>query len=182
MTLVLGTNCGFVTVAPTSSPETSGIESDDMARAMKIVAPENIDKVVEIGWYGFFETLSSGDSDVGIYSHDSDNNKPDDLLSSSTFVRTTNAGWQVKTGLDISLVAGETYWLAFQIDDYTSGTGTIQVPFDDSGATKSVVKSSQTSLTDPWGTSSSEDETLTYGVYALYTTKTPFSPLPTFYQ
>ncbi len=71
MALVLGTNCGFVTVAPTSDPTgTINDVQNTFAYASKFTSPATAIKVTEIGWYCDNATQEAN-FEVGIYDHDS---------------------------------------------------------------------------------------------------------------
>ena len=93
MELVDGTNCGFVTTAPTSDPTGDDFfNADNNTNAGKYVTPSGAVKVTEIGWYTGTAT-EAADFDVGIYTHDSSPNNPKDLVGSSGDVaKGTGAG------------------------------------------------------------------------------------------
>ncbi|MCJ7805918.1 hypothetical protein MUP46_04735 [Patescibacteria group bacterium] len=166
MALVKGTNCGFVTTAPTADPAGTFLTIDTRAFGFKDVAPAGVVRVTEIGWW--CDTASeAANFDVGIYSHDSGNNRPNALIgSASNNAKGTTAGWKVVTGLDISITAGTTYWLGVQLDDTATPTGT---DYANDAAEKQDRKTGQTSLPDPWGASSGTAAQL-LAFYAVYET------------
>lgn len=147
--LVMGTNAGFVTVAPTGDPAATAYIVDDRALAMKDTSPATAGKIVEMGWYH-----SEGDDaatfELGIYSHDSGNDKPDELLWSDSAAKGAGGVWQRMTDLDITISPETIYWLALQLDDTATQTK-IDGAFT-SGASKLKV-SGQTTLITPWGDS-----------------------------
>ncbi len=146
MALVLGTNCGFVTTAPTSDPAETAWTISTTAQTLKDTSPAGDNRIIEIGWYCGNATQEA-DTEVGIYS-DSGTNHPDDLLASQTFAKGTDAGWKRVTGLNISISAETIYWLAAQCD--TTATAT-KFDVKASGSDFWEYKTSQTSLPDPWG-------------------------------
>ncbi len=162
MALVLGINCGFVTVAPTTDP--FGFDSATLgyAYAFRVVAPVGAIKIIEIGWY-CPQADNSSNTQVGLYSHDSGNDKPNTRLYTSGDFTTTSVGWLVKTGLDIAITGETTYWLAEQTDAAAGFTNIAQVG---SAGQKTDRKTPQTSLTAPWGTSSDSFPILC-SIYAL---------------
>ena len=170
MVLTLGTNCGFVTVAPTANPSTGGSQIDDRAFAFKDTSPATAAKITEIGW--FCNTASEeANFEVGIYAHDSGNNKPDTLIVSfTTNAKGTGLGWKVVTGLDITISQNTDYWIGVQLDNVT--TTTFLPTASDSGANKFAIKVSQTSLPDPWGTSALENNFLA-GIYVVWEAAAP---------
>jgi len=152
MALVVGTNCGFVTEAPTSDPDGSGSTGmDGYSRAFKDVSPSGAVKITEIGWY-CTQTTEEANFEVGIYTHNVGDDNPEAVVGSlyQTNAKGTGAGWKTVT-VDISITAGTTYWIAVQLDAH-SGATYIDVESD---ATPERVdyKTSQTTLTSPWGVS-----------------------------
>jgi len=121
MALVVGTNCGFVTTAPTSDPGGMKSTRDYYATSMKVTTTDAI-TITEMGWWCDNAT-EEANFEVGIYSHDGDNNRPLTLLKSDTTnAKGTDLGWKVVTGLDWDLSASTTYWIAFQLDNTATGT------------------------------------------------------------
>lgn len=124
MALVLGTNCGFVTVAPTDDPEAlSGVTADAVSRYVKDDAPTGEVKITEIGWW--CDNISEeANFEVGIYTDDSAT--PDAVVGtiSRTNAKGTTAGWKKATGLNIEIAEGTTYWIAFQLDATATATST----------------------------------------------------------
>ena len=163
MALVVGTNCGFVETAPTSDPR--GRYDYGEARRIfgfKDVAPVGAVKIVEIGWW-MNTTKTAGTVKVGIYDHNSGDNEPENLLTGSdSFTRSSTAGWQVKTGLNIAVTAEDTYWIAFW--DEKGG----EVDQDLEGGTWAT-RNKQSGLIDPFGTADAK-YTRRLGIYAVYET------------
>jgi len=118
MALVKGTNCGFVTEAPTTDPGAATYTTTDgWVYGNKFTSPAGATKVIEIGWWST-QISNEANFEVGIYTHDSDNDKPLNLLpgSSGNKAKGTSAGWKVATGLDITIEPEKIYWIAEQCD------------------------------------------------------------------
>jgi len=147
MTVTKGTNCGFVSVAPTSDPGGATAALDNTSRAQIDTAPAGATKITEIGWYAGTASEESN-FEVGLYSHDTTNNCAlDRLYVDNSNAKGTTEGWKT-VAVDWAITAGTTYWIAVQLDDtatttgydYTTGTGT------QSG----VCTGGSASLIDPW--------------------------------
>jgi len=150
MALVKGTNCGFVTVAPVADPAASNEVLDTRAHGLKDVAPAGAVRVTEIGWW--CDTASeAADFDVGIYSHDAVNDRPNVLIGSSVNnPKGLTAGWKVISGLNIAITPGTIYWIGVQLDDTATATNH---NYQATTGEKRDYKASQTSLPNPWGAS-----------------------------
>jgi hypothetical protein len=118
MALAYGTNCGFVTTAPTADPGGSAIDQDAFTNALKDTAPVGAITVTEIGWWCDNATEESN-YEIGLYTHDAVNDRPGTLIAghSHTNAKGTTSGWKVASGLNITITAGTIYWLAVQLDD-----------------------------------------------------------------
>lgn len=168
MALIKGTNCGFVTVAPTGDPASgNNLVPDDRSTGLKDTAPflttgEII--VTEIGWFCENATQESN-FEVGIYTHNVGDNNPESLLGgvSRTNAKGTGSGWKVASGLNIPITGETIYWIAFQLDNTATGTS---LSFDTEAGEKSDTVASQTTLIDPWGVSSTTDAGFA-GIYAV---------------
>jgi len=166
VSLVKGTNCGFVSAAPTTDPANSGAVVDGACRALKDVAPAGAVKVTEIGWW------SSNDSEeanyeVAIYNHNSGDDNPEAVVGwDKTNAKGTTEGWKRCTGLNIAITPATTYWLALQVDN-TATTTRIEYLAD--GGEKQDLNNGKTALDDPWGVSVYTD-TYLIGIYAVYET------------
>lgn len=149
--VVLGTNSGFVTVAPTVDPEGTIGTIDTYAYGFKVTAPTGAIRVTEIGWWCDTATQAAN-FDVGLYSHDAVNDRPDQLIGSSlNNAKGTTAGWKVISGLNISITAGTIYWIGVQLDNTATTTRT---DYATDAGEKQDWLSSQTSLPSTWGVSS----------------------------
>lgn len=161
MAVVLGTSAGFVTTAPTADPSGSNGIIDEWARSVKDTTPSGTINITELGWYSG-DGNESVDYEIGIYTHDSGNNKPLDLISSSVASRGTSLGWKT-VSVNIDLDPSTIYWLGLQCDITTSNTA---IDGASSGARQSFKIGGQTDLTDPWGSESGNNDDM-YAIYAL---------------
>lgn len=127
MALVLGTNCGLVTTAPTADPTSTGTTMDFRARALKVTTGGAV-TITEMGWYASNAT-EEANYEVGIYS-DSSGAPGTKLFSNTTNAKGTGDGWKVATGLSFALNAGTVYWIALQLDDTAT---TSQIDIDGTG-------------------------------------------------
>ena len=164
MALLLGTNCGFVTTAPTSNPSVGNeLTCDTKAISFRDVAPVGVVKITEMGWY-VNNATEAANTQVGLYSHDSG---PDDpnvrLFTSGDFAKGTSAGWKVKTGLNWTITAGTTYWLAMQLDNTSTPS---KIGFETFG-TRFASKNSQLALPSNWGSSNILASDRLISIYAL---------------
>jgi len=162
MAIIKGTNAGFVTAAPSGDPAASATVLENIAWGLKDTCPADVDIITQVGWYC---SLDSGEVDyeVGLYSHDSGNNEPDALLSSSTGHTKANGatGWQIVSGLSWSVTPGTIYWIGLQVDNILGSTATDYA----NGQTKYARKLAASSLPDPFNAFDTADKILS--VYAL---------------
>ncbi len=163
--LVIGTNAGLVTTAPTADPATgSGNTIDDQTKGVKITTTDAV-TITEMGWYA---TGSSQESnfEVGIYSHDSGNDIPLNLIYfDRTNAKGTTEGWKTKGGLSWDLNATTVYWLGVQLDNTATSTA-VALQSGRTGERYSF-KVSQSTLVSPFSPSNSVDDNL-LGIYALH--------------
>ena len=174
MALVKGTNCGFVTVAPTAIPDGAGnLVPDNISTALKDTTPAGDIRITEIGWFSTNATQEAN-FEVGIYDHNVGDNNPESLLGgvSRTNAKGTDEGWKVVSGLDIRLGGGVDYWIAFQLDNTPTGT---VLEFDADAGEKTDTIAAQTTLIDTWGVSSTTDAGLCaiYAVVEIVPTSNP---------
>ena len=114
MALVLGTNCGFVTTAPTSDPAGASAPVSPYATAIPATSPATAGKIVEIGWWLDSSTIEHN-FEVGIYNN-SVIDYPSSVVGSlyqTNSVGTTNGVWKRVT-VDIDITGNTSYWIAVQ--------------------------------------------------------------------
>jgi len=114
----VGTNAGFVTVAPTSDPEgtTFGIVNG-LAFVFKDTSPSNSIKITEIGWW-CDNAVDEANFEVGLYSADGvvvPNEAGTRLFVDTTNAKGTDAGWKT-VAVDWDIDSNTDYWLGFQSD------------------------------------------------------------------
>jgi len=135
MALTLGTNCGFVTTAPTSDPAASAYGIDNYVHAMKVTSPAGSNNLTEIGWWQSNGGNDAAAYECGIYSHDAVEDEPNAIVGSVSTGQSTTASttaWNKYTGLSQAITASTTYWLGVFVEnvgganrtDRTTGTGT----------------------------------------------------------
>jgi hypothetical protein len=170
MALVSGTNCGFVTTAPTNDPDASAnfLRINDWTRVSKYTSSATAGKITEMGWWCDAVT-NAANFEVGIYAADGAvvPGEAGTLLQvSRTNAKGTTAGWKVVSGLNWAISGNTTYWLAIQLDDHAGATSYID------GATSGFngydVTTSQTTLTDPFGGGAIADTDATTAIYAVW--------------
>jgi hypothetical protein len=163
MAISEGTNAGFVTSAPSSDPSGStGPALDALAWASRFTSPSGSNAISSIGWY--CDTASEESNyQVGIYSHDAVNCRPNALLASSgDIAKGTGAGW--KTGsVEYNIDASTVYWITAQLDN-TATTTNMNYHNNASYKTDYVFASS---LPSSWGSSSGTYARIV-AIYALY--------------
>jgi len=146
MALVVGTNCGFVTEAPTTDPSASSTSvNSNSTISNKDTSPAGATKVTEIG-YWVDATSTAGNFEVGIYDWDTENDRPGDLIGvSRTNARDTTINRWVRVSVDIAINENTDYGIAWQTDagfwtNYQSLSGE-----------RRDNKDGQTTLPDTWG-------------------------------
>ena len=171
MSLVLGTNCGFVDTTPTADPNGGGVlVCATRANALKVVAPAGSSDITEIGiWIA--QVTGTPDFQVGLYDHDSINNKPNNLLSVASGV-IAGAGWN-SVAINYAITAGTTYWIGVQVD---ASAFNARLDYDTTGGDQWHYKNTQTDLTDPWGTTSTNQGVFLCSIYSVYTSSGATGP------
>ena len=163
MALVLGTNCGFVTVAPTSNPSASIVGIQNQAHAFKVTAPSDASKITEIGWW-IDASNSGGNYEVGLYSHDSGSDAPLTLLGSNKTNSLAGSNRWTSASVDIAITGDTIYWLVVQVDSTTSS-------FTDRGTIASERRGALggiTTLPDPTWSGGSFSDDSAVAIYALF--------------
>jgi hypothetical protein len=164
MALIKGTNCGFVTSAPSADPAASNELLDTRGLAFKDTSPATATKVTEIGVY-VDNATEAGDIDLAIYTHNAGDDNPEAIVTAkATIAKGTTSGWKKATGLNITISSSTIYWIAAQLDNTATATNTNAAA---TGGEKLDRKLSQTELTDPWGASGDTQERL-LAVYAVW--------------
>jgi len=170
MALVLGTNCGFVTSAPTDDPSGDAtVNMDTMCNAQKDTSPATAAKVTEIGWWSNNATEESN-FEVGLYS-DAGAGEPELRLQvDDTNAKGTTAGWK-KVTVNWTISPSTIYWLAVQLDDTSTNT---VIDRANAGGTDAYAQlNAQTSLPSDWGSSYYKNATRLFAIYAVWQAASP---------
>ena len=149
MALVLGTNCGFVTTAPTADPAGGGARNiDNDAAVIRSTSPANAGKITEIGWWKNTDSEESN-FEVGLYDTDGDSGVAGTLLEvSRTNAKGTGTGW-VAASVDWTITANKIYWIGLQVDNTATS---LQIDTQASGGSGyDALGAGQTTLPNPFG-------------------------------
>ena len=161
MALTLGTNAGFVTVAPTADPSDGLSNFDTEAKALKDTSPATAIKITEIGWFCENATEETN-FEVGIYAADGGSGAAGTLLFSDiTNAKGTDAGWKTVT-VDWAISSSTTYWIAIQIDN----TATATEVGSSSVSTSARDNKAASTLPDPFNSGAFTADQA-YSIYAL---------------
>lgn len=170
MALVLGTNSGFVTVAPTTDPGGTNSSFDARSKVTKDTSPATAVKITEIGWYCDNAT-EEANFEVGLYAADGAvvPGEAGTLLQvSRTNAKGTNAGWK-KVTVDWTISPSTPYWLGAQLDD----TATLTNMNLGSGGSGRDELTSQTTLPNPFGGGAPGDAAGMMSIYAVWEAAAP---------
>ena len=160
MSLVIGTNCGFVSAAPTEDPGGIDAAIDYYPRSNLHTSPIGTYKVVEIGWYSNDYADPGGSFQIGIYSDSS--GVPGTLLAVEEAVLSGPAGWQAAI-FNYELESGTDYWLAVVQEASHPSTNVASAT---TGADDYSVHFNSNILPEPWVEGGSG--TMLLAVYAKY--------------
>ncbi len=164
MALVLGTNCGLVTIAPVDDPAASYYtQMNKYCMAFKITPTENV-KITEIGWYAH-QATEEANWEAAIYTHNAGNDVPDaSLEKQQTNAKGTTLGWKRCNGFNVNLTADITYWIVIQLDDTATTTS---IDYDIIGGERRAYDYNESTLQDPWNTTTAQDNVAT-AIYAVW--------------
>lgn len=160
MAVVLGTNSGFVTVAPSADPAGTGVTIDGSSVVTKHTSPSNAVRITSIGWYRESGT-NTANWEIALYSDVA--GVPVTRLFVDNTNSTSSNGWLV-TAVDWAISPSTAYWLALQMDAHSGSSG---VDSAASGGAGSDILTSQTTLNDPYGGGVLADSDGMYAIYAL---------------
>lgn len=170
MALTIGTNCGFVTSAPSADPTASNSGIDNDSWAFKETVPADAVTVTEIGFWIDSQNDEGLNWEVGIYDDDGGGGTsvPVNLLAGAdqtNALPSGNAQWVSVTGLsiDVSGYQSNPLWIAVQVDNTITA---VNSNFEGSGS-RNVING-PTTLPDPWTGGSYFASRL--AIYAVYET------------
>ena len=166
MALVVGTNCGCVTVAPTADPGGSGFPIDTSRCVMKITIPAGYTRIIEVGAY-IENATGEANWRTALYAADG-GTVPGEagtrLYHEATNAKGTDAGWKTRASLAWDVTAETDYWVAFSCDD-TATTTNIDSATSGGPGVDSIGGSS--ALGDPFGGGALLDADGMFAIYAL---------------
>src|SRR3990167_1411748 len=119
MAVALGTNSGFVSVAPTLDPAGTSTTFDGSSVVTKHTSPVGAVSITEIGWYRSAGT-NGANFEVALYADESG------VAGTRLFVDATNsdtAGGWVLTTVSWAITENTDYWLGLQMDAHSGNSG-----------------------------------------------------------
>lgn len=163
--LVLGTNCGFVSEAPTADPNGTDIEADkgNARTAVKHTTSAGTTTITEVGWYCDNATPAAN-FEVGLYTDEGNNEPETRLYRSSTAAKGTTSGWK-SIAVDWSVDASTTYWIAFYLQNTTPATNTNRTLTGGVGGANKTY--SNGGLPTDWGASTWSSWEAKFAIYAV---------------
>ena len=163
----MGTNCGFVTVAPSADPVAGNFQLDRLVVTLKDTSPATAAKVVEIGVWVDNATEAS-DFEFGIYEHNPGDDNPEALLVGKvTIAKGTTSGWKKQT-CNITISPSTIYWIAAQLDNTATATS---LNGTNSTGERTSLKTAVAVLPDPYGVGAESDRTVS--IYAKWEAGAP---------
>jgi hypothetical protein len=175
MALTIGTNCGFVTVAPTADPVVTSRIVDTYALISKFTSPAGAVKITEIGWWCSAATEESN-WEGGLYSANGavvPGEAGTRLYVSATNAKGTTDGWK-KATVDWDISGSTDYWFGVQVDDTTTQTNIDYLTSGGAG----YDQISSAALPDPFGGGAIYDVDGYLAIYAVYETSTGATMVP----
>ena len=165
MSMVLGTNVGFVATAPTTSPAGTATSYDSTSSVTKHTSPSTAAKVTEVGWWCDNAT-EEANFEVALYAADGASGVAGTrLFVSATNAKGTTSGWKVVTGLNWTISPSTDYWLGLQLDNTATTTNN---DWTGSGGAGNDFRTSQTTLNNPYGGGAIFDADAMDAIYAVW--------------
>lgn len=168
MAVVIGTNAGFVTSAPSADPEVIATVFDGQARMWLFTSPAgDNNQITSMGAYISTADAGGDDRDLYflVYEDNGSQTAPGNLAFSTTITRGAGIGWKTVSGLEWAITASTNYWLGVAMASHAGSTAVDQ---DSAGSQKVRAETSWTTPSDPWGGASTGDDSNTGAVYAIY--------------
>ena len=168
MAVVLGTNSGFVSVAPAADPGGSGRGIDNYSSVTCDTSPADATKITEIGWWCDAAT-EAANFEVGLY--DSDGIVVPGEAATRLFVDAVNAkgldaGWK-RVAVDWAITGSHKYWIGMSCENTATASYT---NYNSSGGAGYDQRSGVSTLNNPFGGGALSDVDGLLTIYALYTT------------
>lgn len=168
MAVVEGTNCGFLTTAPTTDPGNPDSRTiKQVCNGAKFTAPAN-GTITEVGyWQEAGQVIGPPNMDLGVFSDDGTGLSPDEQLDSTGIISRPNFNnYWCSGAVSVPITSGTVYWIAVNVGNTLQP---ITIGLDNSQNTYSYVEKNQNPpLPDPWGSSDFDGVGLCC-IYAKYT-------------
>src|SRR3990167_2963452 len=168
MAVVLGTNAGFVTTAPTADPASTSTTCDNTSRVVKDTSPATAAKIIEIGWWDSTAGTEEANFEVGLYAADGavvPGEAGTRLFVDATNAKGTSGGWHVVTGLNWTISPSTAYWIGMHLDNTATSTN---IDYSTTGASGRDVRDPFSSLPNPFGGGAILDIDGAYAIYAVW--------------
>lgn len=172
MALTLGTNCGFVTSAPTADPSGTNIQVSNIevgyGFVLKHTTPAGATKITEIGWYCDNATAAAN-YEVGLYSANGavvPGEAGTLLYVSRTNAKGTGAGWK-KVTVDWDISASTSYHIGLQVDP--NGASTTNGNYTAASESCELDIKEMYTLPNPFGGGAYSNSGDKFAIYALVT-------------
>lgn len=160
MALAIGTNVGFVTVAPTADPAGTDTVIDGASVVVRDLAPAGATRITEIGWYRGSGT-NTANFEVGLYTDTAGVADVRDQVDATN--SSASSGW-IRVAVNWPITELTWYWLAVQMDAHT---GSSNIDTAASGGSGIDRLTSQTTLGATYGGGAVLDADGMYAIYAL---------------
>lgn len=173
MAVLIGTNSGFVEVAPTADPAGLNGQADNTALVTRDTSPATAIKITEVGWYCDNAT-EEANFEIGLYAADGavvPGEAGTLLYSSIVNAKGTEAGWK-SVAVDWDIDPNTAYWLGLQLEDTATQTNTNYGTATGSGRD---ARSTMTSLPDPFGGGALLDAGGMMAIYAVWTATSTYT-------
>jgi len=178
MAVVLGTNSGFVTVAPTADPAGNTLNADNTRSVSRDTSPSTVAKIIEMGWW-CDDATEEANFEVGLYAADGTvvpGEAGTRLFVAAVNAKGTTAGWK-SVVVDWPISPSTSYWLGMQLDDTATLTTTDAAT---SGGLGRDTVGSSTSLPNPFGGGTLSSDVGAVSIYALWQTASGPANLKTY--
>jgi len=163
MALVLGTNSGFVTVAPTTDPAASlTLTIDGNSCVTKHTSPAYSARIIEIGWWRDLGS-NTANWEVGLYSDNA--GVADVLLEIEATNSNSTTGWLTRA-VNWAISPSTAYWLGLQMDAHT-GTSNVDRETTGGAGYDYISGGAQTALNNPFGGGAVAQPAGMVAIYAL---------------
>ena len=164
MAVTIGTDSGFVTVAPSGDPGGGTAQVDGDAVVTHDTSPVGAVKITEIGWWAGANAGTTQNFEVALYDATGTGGNAGAIVEvSRTNVIGAGTGWKRVTGLNWTITGSTNYWLGLQTD----APATTAVDTNNSGGSGIDRDTVETTLADPWGGGAIADVDGLYAIYAV---------------